>query len=165
MLNDAVIASLKSLKLHGMASAMAELAEQDAPAYQASSGLLDQLIRAEVADREVRSIKYQMNIARFPAYRDLAGFGFADSAVSETLVPAADLAAPPSYSAPAELIARCLAGEQSADPVSCSRRRFAATVPAGPYREAAGEIDAAHRLPAVARRAAMAPPTPPSRSR
>ena len=86
MSNDAVIASLKSLKLHGMAGAVAELAEQSAPAYQQSTGLLDQLIRAEVADREVRSINYQMRIARFPAHRDLLGFKFNDSVVSESLV-------------------------------------------------------------------------------
>jgi DNA replication protein DnaC len=86
MSNDAVVLSLKSLKLYGMAGAVSELAEQGAPAYQQSTGLLDQLIRAEVADREVRSINYQMKIARFPAHRDLTGFQFADSAVSEALV-------------------------------------------------------------------------------
>jgi DNA replication protein DnaC len=86
MSNDAVVANLKSLKLHGMASAVAELAEQGSPAYQQSTDLLDQLIRAEVADREVRSINYQMKIARFAAYRDLAGFLFQHSAVSEAQV-------------------------------------------------------------------------------
>ena len=86
MLNNAVVLSLKSLKLHGMAAAVSELATQGAPAYQQATGLLDQLIRAEVADREVRSINYQMKIARFPAHRDLTGFRFADSAVSEAQV-------------------------------------------------------------------------------
>ena len=66
MTTDAVVLSLKSLKLFGMAGAVAELAEQGAPAYHQSTGLLDQLIKAEVADREVRSINYQMKVARFP---------------------------------------------------------------------------------------------------
>lgn len=57
-----------------------------APAYQQSSALLDQLIRAEVAERDVRSINYQMKIARFPAHRDLTGFAFQDSTVNEALV-------------------------------------------------------------------------------
>lgn len=48
--------------------------------------MLDQLIKAEVADREVRSINYQMKAARFPAHRDLSGFAFTDSAVNEALV-------------------------------------------------------------------------------
>ena len=86
MSTDAVVLSLKSLKLHGMAGAVAELAEQGAPAYHQSTGLLNQLIKAEVADREVRSINYQMKVARFPAHRDLSGFSFADSAVNEALV-------------------------------------------------------------------------------
>ncbi len=86
MSNDTVALSLKSLKLYGMASAVGELAEQGSPAYHQSTDLLDQLIRAEVADREVRSINYQMKIARFPAYRDLAGFEFQHSAVSEAQV-------------------------------------------------------------------------------
>ncbi len=86
MPTDAVVLSLKSLKLFGMAGAVAELAEQGAPAYHQSIGLLDQLIKAEVADREVRSINYQMKVARFPAHRDLSGFIFSDSAVNEALV-------------------------------------------------------------------------------
>jgi DNA replication protein DnaC len=34
----------------------------------------------------VRSVGYQMKVARFPAYRDLAGFDFAHSEVNEALV-------------------------------------------------------------------------------
>jgi len=48
--------------------------------------VLDDLLKAEVAEREVRSINYQMKVARFPAYRDLAGFSFADSIVDVALV-------------------------------------------------------------------------------
>lgn len=80
---EAIVTTLKSMKLHGMAHAVAELAEQGAPAFTQSSELLDKLIKAEVAEREVRSINYQMKIARFPAHRDLAGFDFKESAVAE----------------------------------------------------------------------------------
>lgn len=80
---DALVTTLKSMKLHGMAGAVAELAEQGAPAFKQSNELLEQLIKAEVAEREVRSINYQMHIARFPAHKDLAGFDFAESVVSE----------------------------------------------------------------------------------
>ena len=48
--------------------------------------ILEALLKAEVAEREVRSINYQMKVARFPAYRDLAGFDFTQSAVDEALV-------------------------------------------------------------------------------
>ena len=79
---DAMVTTLKSMKLHGMAGAVAELSEQGSPAFKQSGELLDKLIKAEVAEREVRSINYQMNIARFPAHRDLSGFEFKESSVN-----------------------------------------------------------------------------------
>ena len=86
MQHDAMVRSLKSLKLHGMAQAVAELAEQGAPAYQAAQNVLGDLLKAEMAEREVRSVAYQMKIARFPTYRDLAGFDFMQSPVNEAVV-------------------------------------------------------------------------------
>ena len=47
---------------------------------------MTQLLRSESAEREVRSIAYQMTAARFPAHRDLQGFDFAESKVNESLV-------------------------------------------------------------------------------
>ena len=85
---DALVTTLKSMKLHGMADAVAELAAQGAPAFRQSNELLAKLIKAEVAEREVRSVNYQMHIARFPAHKDLAGFDFAQSTVSEGQVKA-----------------------------------------------------------------------------
>jgi DNA replication protein DnaC len=79
---DAMVTTLKSMKLHGMAGAIVELSEQGSPAFKQSGELLDKLIKAEVAEREVRSINYQMKIARFPAHRDLAGFKFKESVVN-----------------------------------------------------------------------------------
>lgn len=83
---EAMVATLKSLKLHGMADAIGELAQQQAPAYRQAEPLLESLLKAEVAERQVRSINYQMSVARFPAYRDLAGFDFDESTVDQDLV-------------------------------------------------------------------------------
>ena len=83
---DAMITTLKSLKLFGMAGAIDVLAVQKAPAYQKAVDVLEGLIKAEVAEREVRSVNYQMKIARFPAHRDLTGFDFSESTVNEPLV-------------------------------------------------------------------------------
>ncbi len=83
---EAMVTTLKSLKLFGMAQAIAELDSQSAPAYQKAESILDSLVKAEIAEREVRSINYQMRIARFPAYRDLTGFVFSESNVDEALV-------------------------------------------------------------------------------
>ena len=86
MPNNALQVTLKSLKLHGMASAIEELTEQSAPAFEQVKTILNVLLKAEVADREVRSINYQMKVAKFPAYRDLASFDFNQSDASETLI-------------------------------------------------------------------------------
>ena len=67
------ITTLKTLKLFGMADTIAQLAEQASPVYQQALPILDTLLKSEIAEREVRSINYQMSAARFPAYRDLAG--------------------------------------------------------------------------------------------
>ena len=81
-----MVATLKSLKLFGMAHAVADLAAQGAPAFNAAQAMLAQLLKAETAGREVRSVGYQMKVACFPAYRDLAGFDFAHSEVNEARV-------------------------------------------------------------------------------
>jgi hypothetical protein len=55
------------------------LTEQGSPAFEAAVPILSQLLKAETADREVRSTAYQLKAARFPNYRDLTGFDFASS--------------------------------------------------------------------------------------
>lgn len=82
----ALVIMLRELKMHGMAQAVAELAEQGAPAFEAAQPVLSQLLKAETAEREVRSVAYQLKHARLPVYRDLAGFEFAHSEVNEALV-------------------------------------------------------------------------------
>lgn len=82
----AIIIMLKSLKMHGMAQAVGELTEQGAPAFEAAIPVLSQLLKAETAEREVRSTAYQLKTARFPAYRDLNGFDFSSSEINEALV-------------------------------------------------------------------------------
>jgi hypothetical protein len=72
--------------MYGMAQAVSDLTEQGAPAFDAAVPILSQLLKAELAEREVRSIAYQIKAARFPAYKDLTGFDFASSEVAEALV-------------------------------------------------------------------------------
>ncbi len=69
-----------------MAQSIDELASQASPAYSHAEPILRQLLKAEVAVREVLSIQYQIKVARFPAYRDLSGFDFMQSEVNDALV-------------------------------------------------------------------------------
>jgi DNA replication protein DnaC len=84
MAAEALLATMKSLKLHGMAQAISELAHQQGPAFRKAEPVLEDLLKAEVAEREVRSINYQMKAAKFPAY--LVGFKFKDSSVDVSLI-------------------------------------------------------------------------------
>lgn len=77
---------LRSLKLYGMANAIEDLVAQGAPAFEAATPMLSQLLKAEIAEREVRSIAYHTKVARFPAYKDLTGFDFASSEINEATV-------------------------------------------------------------------------------
>jgi len=82
----AIVVMLRGLKMYGMAQAVGDLIEQGAPAFTSAIPILSQLLKAEMAEREVRSIAYQIKAARFPAYKDLAGFDFASSEVNEAMV-------------------------------------------------------------------------------
>lgn len=73
----AVVIMRRSLKMYGMAQAVTDLIEQEAPAFDAAVPILSQWLKAEMAEREVRSIAYHMKAARFPAYKDISGFDFA----------------------------------------------------------------------------------------
>ena len=82
-----VIGELKQLRLHGMASAFADLLEQrSSGGLDTSRWLIEHLIQAEHTDRGLRSIQHQMHAARFPIHRDLAGFDFTASPVERKLI-------------------------------------------------------------------------------
>jgi len=77
---------LKELRLHGMAGAWDDLVAQGENAVASSKWLIEHLLRAEHTDRAMRSVRHQMNAAKFPVYRDLADFDFTVSRVDQALV-------------------------------------------------------------------------------
>jgi DNA replication protein DnaC len=82
-----VMGDLKQLRLHGMAGAWADLAEQGASAgLDSARWLVEHLLQAEMTDRCMRSVSHQMHTAKFPVHRDLAGFDFEVSPVDRKLV-------------------------------------------------------------------------------
>ena len=81
-----LVARLRALKLHGMASAWPELAAKARQRALDPEQWFGELLTAECAEREVKSLANQMKAARFPAHRDLVGFDFTQSRVDESLV-------------------------------------------------------------------------------
>jgi DNA replication protein DnaC len=85
-MSNEIVAAFRSLSLHGMASAWPELLGTARIKTLDHEAVLHQLLKAESAQREVRSLAYQMRAARFPAHRDLAGYSFDEANVDEALV-------------------------------------------------------------------------------
>ena len=81
-----VTTELKELRLHGMASAWTDLMDQGETSAASSKWLVEHLLRAEHTDRAMRSVSHQMNAAKFPVHRDLAGFDFDSSKADQHLV-------------------------------------------------------------------------------
>lgn len=77
---------LKSLQLHGMATAWAELTAEVTRKAVQPEVWLDQLIAAEQADRSIRKLSYQLKAARFPIHRDLASFEWKESPLLEAQI-------------------------------------------------------------------------------
>ena len=85
-----LMVELKQLRLHGMALAWADLVEQGGEgvggSLDASRWLVEHLLQAETTDRAMRSVSHQMNAAKFPVHRDLAGFDFEASPVDQKVI-------------------------------------------------------------------------------
>ena len=82
-----IASELKVLKLYGMAGAWGDLATSgQQPVMEESRWLIEHLLDAEATDRVIRSIRYQMHVAKFPVHRDLAGFDFEASSVDKSLI-------------------------------------------------------------------------------
>lgn len=77
---------LKELRLHGMVGAWTDLVAQGGSTIASSKWLIEHLLQAEHTDRAMRSVRHQMNAAKFPVHRDLAGFDFDLAKVDQTLV-------------------------------------------------------------------------------
>ena len=81
-----VALELKELRLYGMVSAWEEIIARESSTMEASHWLIKHLLDAEHTDRAMRSISYQMQAAKFPVHRDLAGFIFEESKVDRSLI-------------------------------------------------------------------------------
>ena len=80
------LAQLNALHLYGMAAAWNELLAEGPRRPVQSEAWLDRLIEAELADRQVRSLRYELKVARFPVHRDLTGFNWAETPLPQAQI-------------------------------------------------------------------------------
>ena len=80
------LAQLNGLRLHGMATAWSELLAEGPRRPIQPEAWLDRLIEAELAARQLRSLRYQLKIARFPVHRDLTGIDWAETPLPQAQI-------------------------------------------------------------------------------
>lgn len=86
-----ILELMSELKLAGMRTAFDELVADGLKRQHPVQRIIGELLKAEIAEKQARSIKYQLTIARLPLAKELAEFEFAGTPINEGLV--RDLAA------------------------------------------------------------------------
>ena len=81
-----VLEMMAALKLAGMRDAFDEVLADGLKRQDPMQRIIGELLKAEIADKQARSIKYQMSGAKLPLAKELADFDFTDTPVNEPLV-------------------------------------------------------------------------------
>jgi len=86
VLRDRLIEAMGTLGLYGMKSTFDEILASGIKSRSTPDKILCDLMEAELAERQVRSIRYRMSLAKFPVDKDLDRFDFTVSPVNEMQV-------------------------------------------------------------------------------
>ena len=81
-----ILALMGELKLYGMRTAYDEVMAAGIKRQHEPPRIVGDLLKAEIAEKQARSIKYQMTIAKLPLAKDLDGFAFDGTPINEALV-------------------------------------------------------------------------------
>jgi DNA replication protein DnaC len=77
---------MSELRLYGMKAAYDEIMAAGIKRQHEPPRILGDLLQAEVSEKQARSIKYQIRIAKLPLAKDIDDFDFSDAAINEALV-------------------------------------------------------------------------------
>jgi hypothetical protein len=75
-----------ALKLYGMRAAYDEVMTAGIKRQHEPPHIVGDLLKAEIAEKQARSIKYQLTIAKLPLAKDIDDFRFDGTPINETLV-------------------------------------------------------------------------------
>ncbi len=81
-----ILEMMGTLKLAGMRHAYDELMANAVKRQHSAQRVVGDLLTAEIAEKQARSIKYQMTIAKLPLAKEIAGFDFSETPINEALV-------------------------------------------------------------------------------
>ncbi len=74
------------LKLYGMRTAYDEIIGTALKRQHEPQQIIGDLLTAEISEKQARSIKYQMTIAKLPLAKELEEFDFEETEINETLI-------------------------------------------------------------------------------
>ena len=77
---------MSELKLYGMKAAYDEIIATAVKRQHDPQRVVGDLLTAEISEKQARSIRYQITIAKLPLAKDVADFKFGDTPINETLV-------------------------------------------------------------------------------
>ena len=77
---------MSELKLYGMKTAYDEIMATGIKRQHEPPRIVGDLLQAEVSEKQARSIRYQIAIAKLPLAKDLDDFQFAGTPINERLV-------------------------------------------------------------------------------
>jgi DNA replication protein DnaC len=86
VLRDRLMEAIGTLGLYGMKATFDEILASGIKSRATPDKILCDLLEAELAERQVRSIRYRMSLAKFPVDKDLDRFEFSASPVNEMQV-------------------------------------------------------------------------------
>lgn len=81
-----ILETMGELKLYGMKAAYDEIIATAVKRQHEPHRIVGDLLSAEISEKQARSIKYQITIAKLPLAKDIDDFVFDDTPVNETLV-------------------------------------------------------------------------------
>lgn len=81
-----ILDMLRVLQLSGMRAAYDEIVTTGIKRQHGIEKILGALLKAEIAEKQARSIRYQMAAAKLPVPKELADFTFAETPINEQLV-------------------------------------------------------------------------------
>jgi DNA replication protein DnaC len=81
-----ILTAMDALKLYGMKAAFDAVIAAAVKRQHEPQRVVGDLLAAEIAEKQARSIKYQITIAKLPLAKDIEDFSFEGTPVNETLV-------------------------------------------------------------------------------
>jgi len=81
-----ILATMAELKLYGMKAAFDEIIGTAVKRQHEPTRIVGDLLTAEISEKQARSVRYQISIAKLPLAKDVDDFAFDGTPINETLV-------------------------------------------------------------------------------